>query len=91
MSEGYLPDPIWRDRLPKMWSWMRNFQVNGAAGFSNNEDYISISIPAFPASSFVDPAADLPKGEFDGMTYGMVSDNEAGFSFQRIVNVPPGF
>lgn len=33
----------------------------------------------------------LPVGEFDGMCYNMVSDNAAGWSFGRVVNVPPAY
>jgi hypothetical protein len=40
--------------------------------------------PAFPRGGT------LPVGEFFGMMYGTVSQNEGGFMFTPIVSVPPG-
>ncbi len=90
MGEGRTLDPRWAKLLPQMLRWQQNFKVSGASKFTNSAMGATIAIGKAPPRDSVAPPS-LPKGEFDGMQYMMVSDNEAGFAFARIVNVPPGF
>lgn len=48
-------------------------------------NYTNVIRPAFPRGRT------LPVGEFFGMVYGDVTDNEGGFFYTPIVSVPPGF
>ena len=69
----------YHQRLVELWTWHKNFR---GPGVRNSVHGVTFSPPPSQRSRPADPqpGGTLPLGQYQGMFYGMVSDNQGGFS-----------